>query len=103
MKKINTIIFLFTIAAIYDGLLGINFLFFGNCAYQLCNITPPNHIGYVDQAKRIDAALLISSTDKKVKITGRDDGATGEELATYLLELINASGSSCGCSCSCQG
>ena len=55
MKKINTIIFLFTIAAIYDGLLGINFLFFGNCAYQLCNITPPNHIGYV----QFPAGLLI--------------------------------------------
>lgn len=55
MKKINTISFLFIITAIYDGLLGIIFIFAGNYAYQLCNITPPNHIGYV----QFPAALLI--------------------------------------------
>jgi isocitrate dehydrogenase (NAD+) len=47
-----------------------------------------NHIGCVDQAKRIEKALDIYGAQQKIKITGRDDGVTGEELTEYLLKLI---------------
>jgi len=47
-----------------------------------------NHIGYLDQASRIEKALEISGSSGKVKITGREDGATGDQLTEYLLELI---------------
>ena len=55
MNKIRSISFLFIIAVIYDGLLGLMFIFAGSYAYQWCNITPPNHMGYV----QFPAALLL--------------------------------------------
>ncbi|MFP4473356.1 MAG: isocitrate/isopropylmalate family dehydrogenase [Candidatus Omnitrophota bacterium] len=46
------------------------------------------HIGYTDQAARIDKALEECAASDKIKITGRDDGNTGAELTAYLLELV---------------
>ena len=46
---------LFVIAALYDGLLGLLFLFAGASAFQWFDVTPPNHWGYV----QFPAALLI--------------------------------------------
>ena len=48
-----------------------------------------NHIGFVDRAKKLDMALdICSQYEKKVVITGRDDGATGAEFADYIMETI---------------
>ena len=48
-----------------------------------------NHIGFVDRAKKLDMALdICSQYEKKVVITGRDDGATGAEFADYVMETI---------------
>jgi isocitrate dehydrogenase (NAD+) len=39
-----------------------------------------NHIGYVERARRLEMALdICSQYEKKLKITGRSDGATGAE------------------------
>jgi uncharacterized membrane protein YfcA len=38
---------LFVIAGLYDGLLGIAFLFFHGPIYQKFGVEPPNHAGYV--------------------------------------------------------
>lgn len=47
------------------------------------------HIGYADRAEKLDKALSIcTSADSKVKLTGRDTGATGEEMANYIMETI---------------
>lgn len=46
---------LFSVAAIYDGLLGAAFLFAGSALFQWFDVTPPNHPGYVE----FPAALLI--------------------------------------------
>lgn len=46
---------LFTIAAIYEGLLGATFLVGGIALFQWLGITPPNHPGYV----QFPAALLF--------------------------------------------
>ena len=46
---------LFMVAAIYDGLLGIAFLFASGRLFQWFCVTPPNHPGYV----QFPAALLI--------------------------------------------
>lgn len=46
---------LFAAAAIYDGLLGLVFLFGAEAVYRMANVTPPNHPGYV----QFPAALLI--------------------------------------------
>jgi len=48
-----------------------------------------SHIGYPEKADKLYRALDICTvTEKKLVITGRDTGATGEEFANYLMETI---------------
>ncbi len=48
-----------------------------------------NHIGYPDRAKKLEMALdVCGQYEKKLVLTGRDTGATGAELAEYLMETI---------------
>ena len=46
---------LFVIAAIFDGVLGLFFLVAPDLPFEWFNVTPPNHVGYV----QFPAALLI--------------------------------------------
>jgi len=55
MMKKSAIVILFIIAALYDGLLGIAFLFSADALFQWVQVTPPNHFGYV----HFPAALLL--------------------------------------------
>lgn len=46
-----------------------------------------SHIGFQDKADRLEAALdLCLNRERRVRLTGRADGATGEALADYILE-----------------
>jgi len=48
-----------------------------------------NHIGFVEKAKKLEMALDICAIyEKKLKVTGRDTGATGEDFANYVMEII---------------
>ena len=48
-----------------------------------------NHIGFSKYADKLEKALDICMyNEKKVKITGRDDGATCSEFSQYLMETI---------------
>ena len=48
-----------------------------------------NHIGFIEKAKKLEMALDICAIyERKVKITGRSNGATGEEFTIYLMETI---------------
>ncbi|MFW9785103.1 MAG: isocitrate/isopropylmalate family dehydrogenase, partial [Candidatus Heimdallarchaeota archaeon] len=48
-----------------------------------------NHIGFVGKAKKLEMALDICAIyEKKLKVTGRDTGATGEDYAKYIMETI---------------
>lgn len=48
-----------------------------------------NHIGYAAEAKKLERALDICMyEEKKLVITGRGDGATGEEFADYVMNTI---------------
>lgn len=48
-----------------------------------------NHIGYPEKSKRLEMALdVCSQYEKKIKITGRADGATGEEFAKYIMDTV---------------
>ena len=48
-----------------------------------------NHIGFVDKAKKLEMALDICATyEKKLIITGRDTGVTGEEFAKYTMDTL---------------
>ena len=48
-----------------------------------------SHIGYQVEADKLYKALDICTvTEKKLVMTGRNDGATGEEFANYLMETM---------------
>ena len=48
-----------------------------------------SHIGYQEKADKLYAAIEeCTVTEKKLTLTGRSDGATGAELADYILSKI---------------
>ena len=55
MNRIGLSRILFWLAALYDAVLGIAFLVAPWWVYQTCEVTPPNHWGYV----QFPAALLL--------------------------------------------
>ena len=55
MKAMRLISCLFWIAALYDGVLGFVFLLAPGSLFQRFEVTPPNHIAYV----QFPAALLL--------------------------------------------
>ena len=55
LMSLRSIRGLFLVAALYDGILGIAFLFAAPALFEWVGVTPPNHFGYV----HFPAALLI--------------------------------------------
>lgn len=55
MSQLPTVRLLFILAGLYDGLLGLAFLFFAPAVFDYFGVTPPNHFGYV----RFPAMLLL--------------------------------------------
>lgn len=55
MGRISWIRRLFVVAALYDGVLGLLFIFAPLAAFGWYNVPPPNHVGYV----QFPAALLM--------------------------------------------
>ena len=50
-----------------------------------------NHIGYVEESRRLDMALdICSQFEKRLVMTGRSDGADGSAYAAYILETVNS-------------
>ena len=48
-----------------------------------------SHIGLQDRADRLERALDICSfEEKRLVITGRDNGATCEEFGAYVMETL---------------
>ncbi|MFX1497859.1 MAG: isocitrate/isopropylmalate family dehydrogenase [Promethearchaeota archaeon] len=48
-----------------------------------------NHIGFVQKARKLEMALDICAIyEKKLKVTGRDTGATGEQFAEYIMDTL---------------
>jgi len=48
-----------------------------------------NHIGYIKKAEKLEMALdICAQYEKKVVLTGRDTGATGEEYAKYIMDTL---------------
>lgn len=49
-----------------------------------------NHVGYVEEARKLEMALDVCvQFERKLKMTGRADGATGSQFADYILETVN--------------
>jgi isocitrate dehydrogenase (NAD+) len=52
-----------------------------------------NHIGFTDKARRLEMALEVCTQYEKAKVmTGRSNGATGQEFAQYVLDTVNDPG-----------
>ena len=52
-----------------------------------------NHMGYSGRGQNLEMALdICGQYEKKFVITGRDTGATGAELADYLMETLQDPG-----------
>ena len=48
-----------------------------------------NHIGYPDKCRKVEMALdICCQFEKKLRVTGRSGGATGEEFAKYVMDTI---------------
>jgi hypothetical protein len=61
----NTLVrILFLIAAAYDGVLGVVFLFMPSVPFEKFEVEPPNHMGYVQYS----AALLLVFTLMFVRV-----------------------------------
>jgi isocitrate dehydrogenase (NAD+) len=51
-----------------------------------------NHIGFSDEARKLEMALdICGQYEKKLSITGRSDGSTGAEFADYVMKTIQDS------------
>lgn len=48
-----------------------------------------NHIGKTEEGRKLDMALdVCSQFERKLKMTGRDTGATGDEFAEYIMDTL---------------
>ncbi|NLC44581.1 MAG: isocitrate/isopropylmalate dehydrogenase family protein [Clostridiales bacterium] len=49
-----------------------------------------DHIGYQEKAKNLQMALdICGQFEKKIALTGRDDGANGAEYAEYIMNTLS--------------
>jgi isocitrate dehydrogenase (NAD+) len=52
-----------------------------------------NHIGRTESSKRLEYALdICTQYEKRIAITGRPSGASGEQFARYLMETLSDRG-----------
>jgi hypothetical protein len=72
---------LFYVAALYDGVLGVAFVFFWPGVFRLFDVTPPNHGGYV----QFPAFLLIIFGVMFLRIA--QDPIAHRELIPYGIGL----------------
>ena len=50
-----------------------------------------NHIGYAKESRKLEMALdICSQYERKLRITGRPDGATGSDFAHYIVETVQS-------------
>ena len=63
------------------------------CSMLRASVMLLSHIGYQKEADRLERALDICMyEEKKLKITGRDTGATCEQFGDYVMETIRKLG-----------
>ncbi len=61
------------------------------CSIMRAAIMLLSHIGFVEESEKFAKALDICTiTEKKIKITGRENGATSEQFADYIMEVLKS-------------
>ena len=59
------------------------------CSMMRASVLLLRHIGFKDKADKFEKALdICTQTERKIYTTGRDTGATGEEVTNYIMETI---------------
>lgn len=59
------------------------------CSVMRAAVMLLSHIGYQNQADRLAQALDICTlTEKQIVMTGRDDGATSQQFADYIMKKL---------------
>ncbi len=49
-----------------------------------------DHIGYQEKAEKLRMALdICGQYEKKMSVTGRENGATGEEFSEYIMKTLS--------------
>ena len=61
---------LFWLAALYDGLLGLAFLAAPGRLFDLCQVTPPNHLGYVQFPAALLHARDVPDSTQVIAVSG---------------------------------
>ena len=60
------------------------------CSIIRASVMLLSHIGYQEEADKLEKALdICTNVEKKIYTTGRSDGATSAEMADYIMETIN--------------
>ena len=61
------------------------------CSMLRASVMLLSHIGYQEQADKLEAALdKCMFGEQKMVITGRDTGCTTEEFGNYVMETIQS-------------
>ena len=61
------------------------------CSMLRASVMLLSHIGYQEQADKLEKALDICMfTEKKLKVTGRDTGATCADFGKYVMDTVAA-------------
>ncbi len=61
------------------------------CSMLRASVMLLSHIGYQDKADKLEKALDICMfTEKKLKVTGRDTGATCADFGKYVMDTVAA-------------
>lgn len=60
------------------------------CSIIRASVMLLSHIGYQEEADKLEKALdICTNVEKKIYTTGRYDGATSAEMADYIMDTIN--------------
>lgn len=60
------------------------------CSIIRASVMLLSHIGYQEEADKLEKALdICTNVEKKIYTTGRSDGATSAQMADYIMETIN--------------
>ena len=60
------------------------------CSIIRASVMLLSHIGYQEEADKLEKALdICTNVEKKIYTTGRSDGATSAEMADYIMDTIN--------------
>ena len=61
------------------------------CSMLRATVLMLQHIGYIEEARKLERALDICMyEEKRISITGRDTGCTCEEFGNYVMDTIQS-------------